>query len=190
MRHPATSRSSRHHPGFLIFLLALLAAVVGVVHQMSQRQLSRAPAAVAPAALRDTIFVALVLAPGSSARIDAEGFFRAAAAPTRVVLGIFDGGSRMQCATGLQNNVRITRGAGEWLGEAHARATVAADLYRDERYVLLLPAHARLAPRWDETLVALHAAAPDAARAVLTSHCNVPTLAGGETATRRSPWPS
>jgi len=183
VRHPATSRSS-YHPGFLLFLLALLAAVVGVVHQTSQRQLSRAPTAVTPAALRDTIFVAPVLAPGSSARIDAEGFFRAAAAPSRMFLGIFDGGSRMQCATGLQNSVRITHGAGEWLGEAHARATVAAGLYRDERYVLLLPAHARLAPRWDETLVALHAAAPDAARAVLTSHCNVPTLAGGETAPR------
>jgi hypothetical protein len=167
------------HPALILFTIALIAAVLRVAQRSTRPLRGAAPP---PATMRDTILVVLVLPPHEMS-FDVERFFRTAAVPSRVTLGIHDSATRVHCAPSQQNSVRVTGGGTPWLGVAHARAAAAA-LYRDERYILLIPAGATLVPRWDETLIAMHAAVPDAARAVLTSHCNAPTLTGGDTTPR------
>jgi len=168
----AVVRPVVHHPVVLVFIAALVFAVLSAAGRALRRASAphRAPA---PAELlRETILVVLVVAPGTG-RLVTRHVFEAASVPSRVFLAVYADRSRVQCTLSTQSHVRIgTDPRKHAFDEARARAWAASHLHRHEVYTLLVPADVQLAAGWDEALVAMHRALPHPGTTLLTSHCS------------------
>jgi len=163
-----------HHPSVLIFLTALVVAIVSSVRR-SLFARSR------PLALdvHNTILVAIVLDP-SSTRSSIDEIFRAADMPARVRVAAYCHAGEPLFSPVHQQHVRVARHMRRTMtpfSAARARAWLTQHLWRSEQFTLLCPAGAQLCNSWDTLLVdMLQRHPPDS---ILTTHCHAADVTAG-----------
>ena len=144
------------HPSFVIFTLAVVAAVIHCLQKVLHPR-----GAVEPHVLQNTIFIPLVTPPYSEKsqlgkmQTHIERIFRNAAIPSRIFLGIYDCQDEIEVSPEIQRNVKILRHMDLRFPfrDCNARAILLSQLYDQERYTFLIPYDADLIPHWDEILV-------------------------------------
>lgn len=154
------------HPMVIVFAIAIVIALV----RLCARALFD-DGAPRPIALRDTIFVGVVVPPDAG-RLYVQSLLAKASVPSRIFWGIFDFSDRVECPLELQPNVRLVQHMATRMRfrESSARAKLVHELYRDEMYTLLVPHDAEFSADWDEQLVRMHATVGGDDK-ILTSFC-------------------
>lgn len=158
-----------NHPAVLLVVVALLMALVTSVKRALQPR-----ARLDAAALRQTIFVAMVV-PVGAGRVQLDGLFDRAALPARVVVAVYDTEERVEFHSRWRMNVRLARHLtldGRPLDVARARAWLVRTMRRGELCTLLVPADAHFAAGWDRTL--LDMLERNGEQTVLTGRCAAP----------------